>query len=118
MECPHQECSIELIRLPAIVEGTKKEIWLHPENPHVKCPYANDGTKLNLEVVDPFMCQKFQELILESKQESPLKVQEKTIEETKEVGTTSNLDKIKTRLCEGLIDIPAFKEIKLILEEK
>ena len=61
VKCP--KCKQTLLRLPVNVDGVKKESWLHPDNPLIRCDYAQDGTRVTIEVIDSFLFSKFQELM-------------------------------------------------------
>ena len=61
IQCP--KCKIDLLRIPAVIDGVRKDIWSHPDNPLIKCDYAQDGIKMTTEVIDIFLMTKFQELV-------------------------------------------------------
>ena len=61
MKCP--KCKVELVYLAAIINDNKEMIYLHPPHPFEKCEYEQDGVEVTVEVVDPFLCQKFNEMV-------------------------------------------------------
>ena len=66
MKCPFK-CGGDIVKLPYFDEGLRKEVWVHTET-REKCKYKDDG--INVNVIDPFLQLKFQELIKEEKEKS------------------------------------------------
>ena len=114
MKCSN--CNEELSRLQIRTQQDEvKEIYSHPPtNPFKPCPYQTDGLRVTVEVIDQFMCDKFQELVnsmpqgASGQKASPLILPE--------VARATNLDKIKDRVADGKISVVEFDEIKKRLD--
>jgi len=114
MLCP--KCKTILIRLPMKLEdGQLREIWLHPKDPMKKCDYE-DGCKVNIEVVDNFMMEKFQELIkaegIESSEITDISPNETVLT----IPSESNEIVLKRRMCAGDINYYEYDQVKQRLE--
>ena len=73
MQCP--QCKEKLLRLRAKLSDGVKEIWIHPETIK-ECVYKDkDAVKVSVEVIDEFLCSKFQELMQkEALEEQPSEI--------------------------------------------
>ena len=115
MKCPI--CSKELIHFSKVQEdGTIKYFYAHPEGIE-RCELSEDGT--SLEIVNPVMLNKFQEIIKEKGIETPLNSKSplNSVQETK-ILLETNEEKLKNRLVTGEITIEEFRTIKSLLLEK
>lgn len=112
IKCPN--CKIELYRALISLDGEKKEIWTHPPNDLKKCDYQQDGVKVETEVIDPFLMNKFQELIeSEGLPSAPLN-SEIIVSETVK---SDNFQLIKDRLAKGDLMIHEYLKICELLKE-
>ena len=64
-KCP--QCQEELLRLPVLIDGIKKDRFIHPEDIYQKCELRHDGIKIHLEIIDEYLFEKFQEIINKEK---------------------------------------------------
>lgn len=116
MKCPH--CSTELLRLTALLNGEKKDIWIHRETVK-ECPYKADGVEVRVNVIDSFICTKFQELVeSEGITENAIKQPIEATGEEIALKTQSDEEITKSRLAKGELSLPEFKEIKKIVQEE
>jgi len=113
MKCP--ECEAELIRVPLKEEdGTIRKIWIHPVTASL-CGMSGDGVQIN--IVDEKLCNVFQEFIKEKGVETAqTQVNKEVLSEVIEEKAT-NEDIIKERLCDGLITLNEYDEIKERIEK-
>jgi len=64
MRCPERTCQAKLIQLPIKLEGSTSKVWSHPDTLQT-CPYKFDGIRMEISIIDPIICSKFQELLEE-----------------------------------------------------
>ena len=112
--CP--SCKVELLNLQVTnTQNVIKQIWSHPPpDPFKPCPYQYDGLRVEVEVIDQFMCDKFQELVNSSSekgfpQETPPPILKPEI-------SRSNLSLIKERIAKGNLSVSEFDEVKKRLD--